>query len=74
VAADDKVFMLSEGGKVSVLAPDGSLEVLAVNDLGEPSYATPALADGRIYIRTTSALYCFGHPQPPEPGARVPGR
>jgi outer membrane protein assembly factor BamB len=74
VAADDKVFMVSEGGKVSVLAPDGSLEVLAVNDLGEPSYATPALADGRIYIRTTSALYCFGNTQPAKPEPRPPGR
>ncbi len=35
-------------------------ELLAVNDLGEDCYATPAIADGRIYIRTRSALYCFG--------------
>ena len=33
---------------------------LVVNDLGENIYATPALADGRIYIRTTEALYAFG--------------
>ena len=60
VAADGKIFMVSETGKVAVLSPDGNLGVLAVNDLGEDSYATPAIADGRIYIRTLSTLYCFG--------------
>ena len=38
----------------------GNLGVLAVNDLDETCYATPAIADGRIYIRTEKALYCFG--------------
>jgi len=60
VAADGKVFLLSRDGKLAVLKPDGSLEVLAVNDLGESCYATPAIADGRIYVRTEKALYCFG--------------
>jgi hypothetical protein len=45
-----------------VVKPDGSLDVLAVNDLDEPCYATPAIADGRIYIRTQATLYCFGTP------------
>jgi outer membrane protein assembly factor BamB len=60
VAADGKIFMVSETGKVAVLKPGGSLGVLVVNDLGELCYATPALAQGRIYIRTLGALYCFG--------------
>ncbi len=60
VAADGKVFMVSRKGKISVLNPDGSLEVTAVNDLAEQCYATPAIANGRIYIRTVKALYCFG--------------
>ena len=36
------------------------VEVVAVNDLNESCYATPALADGKIYVRTSEALYCFG--------------
>jgi hypothetical protein len=60
VAADDKIFMVSETGRVAVLKPGGGLGVLVVNDLGELCYATPALAQGRIYIRTLGALYCFG--------------
>ena len=36
-------------------------DVLAVNDLGSPSYATPAIGDSRIYIRTVDTLWAFGH-------------
>ena len=60
VAADGKIFMLSETGKVVVLSPGGSLEPVAVNDLGDDIYATPAISDGRIYVRTRGWLYCFG--------------
>ena len=60
VAGDDKVYMTSEKGKIAVLRPDGSLEPIAVNDIGEDIYATPALADGRIYVRTRNALFAFG--------------
>ncbi len=64
VAADGKIFMVSELGKVAVLKPDGSLEVLTVNDMDDLVYATPAIEDGRIYLRTRGALYCFGNKRP----------
>jgi outer membrane protein assembly factor BamB len=60
VAADGKIFMASETGKVAVLAPGGGLEPIAVNDLGDDIYATPAISDGKIYLRTRGWLYCFG--------------
>jgi outer membrane protein assembly factor BamB len=60
VAADGKIFIVSEEGKVAVLKPGRDWDVLAVNELGEGSFATPALSAGRIYIRTDEALYCFG--------------
>jgi len=60
VAADDKVFLIGEAGAVSVLKAAGDWQVLAVNELDDECFATPAIADGRIYIRTRSALYCFG--------------
>jgi outer membrane protein assembly factor BamB len=63
VAADGKVFMASETGKVAVLAPGGGLEPIAVNDLNDDIYATPAISDSRIYLRTRGWLYCFGLPQ-----------
>jgi outer membrane protein assembly factor BamB len=60
VAADGHVFIASERGKVAVLPPGGSLTPIVTNDLGEDLYATPAVADGRIYIRTTGTLWAFG--------------
>ena len=62
VAADGKVLLLSHSGKVTVLKADPQWEVLSVNDIGETAQATPAIADGRIYIRTNQALYSFGTP------------
>ena len=59
VAADGKVYTASETGKIAVLRAGPDWEVLAVNDLGENIYATPALAEERIYIRTSNALCCF---------------
>ncbi|MCU1264894.1 MAG: PQQ-like domain protein [Acidobacteria bacterium] len=61
VAADDKVYLIGEAGAVSVVKATGDWEVLAVNELDDECFATPAIADGRIYIRTRSALYCFGN-------------
>ena len=60
VAADGKVFLVGQGGQVSVLKAAGDWEVLTVNELDDEVFATPAIADGRIYIRTRSALYSFG--------------
>jgi outer membrane protein assembly factor BamB len=60
VAADGKLFLASEEGKMSVLKAGPEWEVLSVNDLGEEIHATPALSEGRIYVRTRSSLYCFG--------------
>jgi outer membrane protein assembly factor BamB len=60
VAADDKVFLIGQGGQVSVLKAAGDWQVLAVNELDDECFATPAIADGHIYIRTRSALYSFG--------------
>ena len=44
----------------TVFRPDPEkLEVLAMNDLGEPSHATPAISDGQIFLRTDAHLYCI---------------
>jgi outer membrane protein assembly factor BamB len=60
VAADDKVLLIGQGGQVSVLKAAGDWQVLKVNELDDEVFATPAIADGRIYLRTRSAMYAFG--------------
>ena len=60
VAGDGKVYMLSEACKLTVLKAAAKWEPLAVNDLDDICFSTPAIADSRLYIRTRSALYAFG--------------
>jgi outer membrane protein assembly factor BamB len=60
VAGDGKIFLVSNGGKVTVVQAGPQWEVLAVNDLKEDAQATPALAFGHVYLRTNKALYSFG--------------
>jgi outer membrane protein assembly factor BamB len=60
VAAAGKVFAASQNGTIAVLAAGDTLNVLAKNSLGEAVFATPAIADGRIYVRTAGHLFCFG--------------
>jgi outer membrane protein assembly factor BamB len=62
IYADGKIFMASEPGVISVLKPGRDWEVMQVNDLGENIYATPVVMDGRLYVRTAKALYCFDEP------------
>jgi outer membrane protein assembly factor BamB len=60
VAAENKLYLSSTEGKITVLKAGAEWEVLAVNDLGDEVHATPALSGGRIYVRTHSVLYCLG--------------
>jgi outer membrane protein assembly factor BamB len=60
VAADNKLFLANTDGKITVLKAGAQWEVLQVNDLGEEVHATPALSQGRIFVRTRGVLYCFG--------------
>jgi outer membrane protein assembly factor BamB len=60
VAGDGRIYALSEDGGVSVVAARPAYQLLAENDLGERSMASPAIAGGRIYIRTDRTLFCIG--------------
>jgi outer membrane protein assembly factor BamB len=63
VAGDDKIYFASDRGAVVVIKSDDEFEVLAVNELGSPILATPALVDGCVYIRTESQLHAFALPR-----------
>ncbi|MBL8214778.1 MAG: PQQ-binding-like beta-propeller repeat protein [Bryobacterales bacterium] len=60
VLAEGRLYFATEEGKVAVVRPGREWELLQLNDLGEEMFATPALSEGRIFIRTGAALYCFG--------------
>ncbi|MEZ5397028.1 MAG: PQQ-binding-like beta-propeller repeat protein [Bryobacterales bacterium] len=60
VGVDGKVYVSSERGKMVVLSAKGEWEILAVNDFGSDIFATPAVSEGRMYVRTKDALYAIG--------------
>jgi outer membrane protein assembly factor BamB len=60
VAGDGKVIFSSHDGTVTVLRGSGEYEILSSARFDEAIFATPAIADGRIYIRTAGRLFCFG--------------
>jgi outer membrane protein assembly factor BamB len=60
VAGDGKVYAASYNGVVVVIKAGDKCQVLARNKLGESIVATPALADGKVYVRTEANLYAFG--------------
>lgn len=59
VAADGKVYAADETGQVSVIKPGADWSVIRTNPMGEAVYATPVVMDGRLFVRTQEALYCF---------------
>jgi len=59
VAGDGKVYFVSRSGIASVLQAGPEPVPLSVADLADEVAATPALTDGRLYLRSKSSLYCF---------------
>jgi outer membrane protein assembly factor BamB len=57
--ADGKLFTTAGAGQITVLTLRPDPEILAVNDMEDGVYATPAIVDGTIYVRTHSALFAF---------------
>jgi outer membrane protein assembly factor BamB len=60
VAGDGKVYFISKDGKASVIRAGREWQLLNSGDFDEQVIATPAIAGGRLYVRTAGHLYCFG--------------
>ena len=60
VAFDGKILLTSEDGDTFVVKAGPKHEILGTNSVGEPVYASPAVADGNIFIRGERNLYCIG--------------
>ena len=60
VAFEGKILMTSEDGDTFIIKAGPKHEIIGTNSVGEPVYASPAIADGRIYIRGEKNIYCIG--------------
>jgi outer membrane protein assembly factor BamB len=60
VRAGDKIFCVDDTGLAVCIAADRSFKELGKTDLKEECRSTPAIAGGKLYVRTVSHLYCIG--------------
>jgi len=60
VALDGKILLASQDGDVFVITAGPAHQVLGTNSLGEPISASPAIANGRLYIRGEKTLFAIG--------------
>ena len=60
VIADGKLYAVNNKGVTTVLQLGDEPKILAKNDLGDTIQATPAIANGCIYLRSDKYLYCVG--------------
>jgi outer membrane protein assembly factor BamB len=60
VAADGRIYLASEDGDIFVVKAGKDYELLATNPMGQRLMATPALSDGRIFVRGEHDLFAIG--------------
>lgn len=49
-------------GVTKLVRPGPERNVIEVNELGEPCYASAAISNGRIFVRAEKHLYCIAVP------------
>jgi outer membrane protein assembly factor BamB len=60
IVAGDRLIVASVPGIVTIIQVGDKLEVLARHSFREKIFATPAVVEDRIYLRTIGHLYAFG--------------
>jgi hypothetical protein len=64
VAFEDRLLLTSEDGDTFVIRAGPTHQVLATNSVGEPVYASPAIAGGTLFIRGEHHLFAIRKPTP----------
>jgi outer membrane protein assembly factor BamB len=60
VSANGLVYFLNDNGVMNVVRPGPKFDLVSRNELGEKTFASPALSQGGILIRTDRHLFCIG--------------
>jgi outer membrane protein assembly factor BamB len=59
ICVDGKLYIISEAGEVVVMDASPDYRLYGKSDLADPSHATPAVGDGRLFLRTFHRLACI---------------
>ncbi len=60
VSANGLVYAINDAGVTTVVKPGPEFKALATADLGEGVFASPAISEGQIFIRSDKHLWCVG--------------
>jgi len=60
VAVEGRIFFVNTEGLCTVVSAMPKFDKLIENQLDDETIASPAIADGRFYIRGKKSLYCIG--------------
>lgn len=60
LAANGLAYFLSDAGTMTVIKPGRDFQVVARSELGEPASASPAVYDGKLFLRGHEHLFCIG--------------
>ena len=60
VAAGGLAYFLADDGVTTIVKPGPELEVLYENELGESCFASPAISQQQLLIRSEQNLFCIG--------------
>ena len=63
VSAGGLVYFLNDDGVTHVVKPSAEFQLVAKNELGEKCFASPAISEGRIFIRSDKHLFCIAQPR-----------
>jgi outer membrane protein assembly factor BamB len=61
IATPEGCIYFASAGKSYVLQAGPEFKILAVNELGDPCHASPAVSDGKIILKGSKFLYCIGN-------------
>src|SRR5258706_3159602 len=64
IATRAGTIYFASSGRSYVIKAGAAFEQVAVNNLDDPNYASPAVAEGRIYLKGQRFLYCIGRKSP----------
>ncbi|HMC88998.1 MAG TPA: PQQ-binding-like beta-propeller repeat protein, partial [Gemmataceae bacterium] len=70
ILIDGKIYAIDENGAVFVFAAAPEFKLVGKSEIGEPVMATPAVADNRLFIRTSKQVLCIGKPAEKQANAR----
>ena len=60
VSAEGLVYFTVDDGTTYIIRPGKELDIIAENALGERVFASPAISQGKIYLKGDQHLYAIG--------------